>query len=582
MLRRKVHCGWVGFRRGSIVLSVVVGAICSAAPLRAQPGTDAMMRALAHEDAGRSRDAAAAFRAALAMNDPAPALYGLERAYADIGWADTTLVVIDSVLRARPRDRAARIVRLRTLTSLGRLQDERTAFEEWVRTGPSDAAPFREYARILLETGRAASADTVLQRAQGALGGAGQFAPEVAQLNAALRRWDGAAKSWRIAVTNQPALAQAARFSLQAVPLAERDEVREIFLAPPVRAGPRRALASLEIAWGTAARGWSALRELPPGIESAEGWRDFADEAEAAEAWLPARDALVALYSAQRDDALALRAAEAALAGGDARSAEELAARVSPSGAGAGRGALLLRVRALAALGRADHAERLVRQLATALDADGLRAARSSVADAWVRTGDLARATAALGDDTTSGDGSARGWLSLYAGDLRAARRGLRGTAETSRITTIAQAVLARSRADVAPATGAAFLALARGDSLAAAAAFERAAPETGDAAPLMLAIAARLHSRADAASATRLWRLVVERYPDAPEAPEGDLEWARGLQRSNDLIGAAARLEHLILTYPQSALVPQARRERDVLRSESAPSSGAPTSRRP
>jgi hypothetical protein len=38
-------------------------------------------------------------------------------------------------------------------------------------------------------------------------------------------------------------------------------------------------------------------------------------------------------------------------------------------------------------------------------------------------------------------------------------------------------------------------------------------------------------------------------------------------LGRAGDTAGAVDRLEHLILTYPQSALVPQARRELDLAR---------------
>jgi TolA-binding protein len=61
------------------------------------------------------------------------------------------------------------------------------------------------------------------------------------------------------------------------------------------------------------------------------------------------------------------------------------------------------------------------------------------------------------------------------------------------------------------------------------------------------------------------LWRTVVEQYADAPEAPEADLEWGRALKRGADVTGAVARWEHLILTYPESALVPLARRELEV-----------------
>ena len=63
------------------------------------------------------------------------------------------------------------------------------------------------------------------------------------------------------------------------------------------------------------------------------------------------------------------------------------------------------------------------------------------------------------------------------------------------------------------------------------------------------------------------LWRRVAEGYATTPEAPEAELEWARVLIKRGDTAAGVARLEHLILTFPQSALVPQARRELETAR---------------
>jgi TolA-binding protein len=63
------------------------------------------------------------------------------------------------------------------------------------------------------------------------------------------------------------------------------------------------------------------------------------------------------------------------------------------------------------------------------------------------------------------------------------------------------------------------------------------------------------------------IWKSIVETTPHAPEAPEADLEWARALRRSGDTQASVQRLEHLILTYSESALVPQARRELELAR---------------
>jgi hypothetical protein len=44
--------------------------------------------------------------------------------------------------------------------------------------------------------------------------------------------------------------------------------------------------------------------------------------------------------------------------------------------------------------------------------------------------------------------------------------------------------------------------------------------------------------------------------------APAAELEWARLLLRRQRTTEAIRHLEHLILTYPESAVVPEARRE--------------------
>jgi hypothetical protein len=123
-------------------------------------------------------------------------------------------------------------------------------------------------------------------------------------------------------------------------------------------------------------------------------------------------------------------------------------------------------------------------------------------------------------------------------------------------------------RADSAPMLGQAFLALARADTVLAARRFADAAPQTREAASLLLLVAARLHAaRGEDGQALALWRQVAEGHATTPEAPEAELEWARLLIKRGELAAGVAKLEHLILTFPQSALVPQARRELDAAR---------------
>ena len=132
---------------------------------------------------------------------------------------------------------------------------------------------------------------------------------------------------------------------------------------------------------------------------------------------------------------------------------------------------------------------------------------------------------------------------------------------------------MSRTRVDSSRKAGAAFLALARSDTVGAAPLFETAADELPDAAPLVLGIAARLYATtSDSLRSLTIWQAIIDKYPQSPEAPESDLEWARTLRRHGESREAIARLEHLILTYPQSSLVPQARRELEIARSAIPP----------
>jgi tetratricopeptide (TPR) repeat protein len=186
-----------------------------------------------------------------------------------------------------------------------------------------------------------------------------------------------------------------------------------------------------------------------------------------------------------------------------------------------------------------------------------------------VRSGDLARAREALraaGADADSSD--AAGLIALYEGRLGAARPLLRGSREQSADMALVLGIVSRVRGDSAPQLGAAFMALARGDSAAAAQRFVEAAERHPEAASAILLAAARVHAaRNDTKSAVALWQRIVEQFANAPEAAEAELEWARALRRSGDTAGAIAHLEHLILNAPQSALLPQARRELDLVR---------------
>jgi tetratricopeptide (TPR) repeat protein len=181
----------------------------------------------------------------------------------------------------------------------------------------------------------------------------------------------------------------------------------------------------------------------------------------------------------------------------------------------------------------------------------------------------VGRAREALRVAGAEGDSSdAAGWLALYEGRLAEARVLLKGARDPSPELAFALGIVSRTRGDEGAQLGAGFLALARGDSAGAAAKFIEAAARHPETASALLLAAARMRlMHGDVAGATALWSRIVSEQGETPEAAEAELDWARALRGRGDAAGAISHLEHLILTAPQSALLPQARRELDLAR---------------
>jgi hypothetical protein len=120
---------------------------------------------------------------------------------------------------------------------------------------------------------------------------------------------------------------------------------------------------------------------------------------------------------------------------------------------------------------------------------------------------------------------------------------------------------------DSVPALGGALLKLERRDSVGASEDLEKVAaglpPERGGAETLLLAARLRAGLR-DATAAERLFERVAQlKVPAAAAAAE--LELARLMVDGDRKASAVETLEHLLITYPTSAVAPQARRLLDV-----------------
>ncbi|MBV6521612.1 MAG: hypothetical protein MNPFHGCM_01755 [Gemmatimonadaceae bacterium] len=566
----------------SVVTILLLAATARALPAQvgqAQGAAAALTRGLDLETSGKAREAVAAYREALAdIEQLVPAVLGLERAYSQLGRPDSLLPLLDTLLARQPANPTIRTVQLRTLTTIRRDEDARRAFVQWVAVTPRDPAPYREYARLLLDDLRTLAADSVLQAATRALGSSRELAAELAQLRAALGMWQASSHSWREAMILSPYLDQAAVFSLSPAPVAQRDSVLGELLAPPVELLPRKVAAGLLLRWRSAHDGWSALAALPARDSTIAAWLEYGSDAEANEEWLTARDAFAAAVAHGAPQSYSLRAAQAALTGGEPASTLRLLEQAgSALGDTVYASVVLLKVRALAMLARPQEGERLVADGGARLDALARSQALRAVAWGYVRVGDLQRAKATLEKAGGDEEERASAWIALYEGDLKRARGGLRRTEETTGDAVLAMSFLSRTRVDSSATAGNAFLLLSRGDSAKAANTFERVARELPDVAPLALGVAARLFLAAgDTAHSIALWEAIVAGHGNAPEAAESELEWARVLRGRNQDASAVQHLEHLILTWPQSALVPQARRELELARSRPSPATDA------
>ncbi len=544
--------------RSAALLLWSVGAYAGAQ----EPDVPEVLRALELENTSNFREAGALLRSIVVRAPTPTAVLAFERVYAELRWTDSLVAPLDTIVQRSPREPVYRSIQLRTLQSLGRPEPLQQAFESWARAMPRDPGPYREYARLLLQAGRASAADSVIARGVAATGDGRDMAYETAQLRAARGEWTASATAWTLALGGAPHLASAAAYALAPAPSAVRDSLRATLGAPTAPLGARQALAELELAWGNPDAAWASLAGLAADTSAAAAWQEFGERMLAEERWSLARRALSAAFAVRSDPQLAEDAAQASLHAGSPAEVFRflpLESMTSPTAA------LPLHVQALGMLGRAEEADQLVRRYDAQLAPAARRSLAELVAQAWVRRGDLTRARAALtvaGADADSSE--AAGWIALYEGRLAAARTFLRASRDPSTRLALALSVIARVKGDDAPRIGEAFRAEATGDTAEAIAGLQAAAavhPEVG--APLLLEAA-----RWSGTFAQRqpLWQRIIAEFDEAPEAAEAELEWSRALRSAGDASAAREHLEHLILTWPQSALVPQARRELGLL----------------
>src|SRR5438477_352153 len=384
--------------------------------------------------------------------------------------------------------------------------------------------------------------------------------------------------------TRAPDAAPTAASQLSESPLPLHDHIIRVLTGSDVRPRVRRIAAELLLAWGQPAQAWSVFEPTLSDSDAQGSLKRFADlagtlttpEAHRVRGLALTRwAALIPWPLAARAPAEAVREL---LEGGDRVTArrvlEGLATDSSaPTEAHSVAQSALLQVLIADGGGQLDVAERQLADSTSGLAADDRAALRLALAKARIARGELDRAAAALANDSSVTAVGQRGWIALYRGDLKGAMESFRqaGPYATDRAAatdrTAMMALLQRVQQESSPELGAALLTLARGDSTNAIAGLRRAAghlPVQGGRLEVLLVagqVAAHLGGEHDV-TAIALFDEIVRAGGEGAAPPAAELDWARLLMREGRSGEAIPHLEHLILTYPSSAVVPEARRE--------------------
>jgi Flp pilus assembly protein TadD len=545
-----------------------------------------MSRALDLERRGDYAGAAAAYKVVLRSRPGDPsALLGLERSLLPLNRSDEMLGVLQSALAAAPTNGAVYGIALRTWAAAGRLDSVRTLALRWARIAPTDETPYREWGGAeLLQQNRAGARAAYLQgRAQ--LRRPDALAAELAQLAVAEGDYPAALQEWLLAARRFPGYRGSAVATLGQAP----DAIQPVLLKDLAKEPDflsRRLEAELRARWGDpdgAVRVLTAA--LPPDkIQSIAALQALLDQlrmlrtAEAKAAEGRALELLAGRSPGVQAARLRLDAAQAYSLAGDKENARRMLGgladdRTTPASISSDAAATLIQV--LIGEEKLPEAQKRLQDARATLAPDDYDSLRRSLVAAWVKAGELARADSAIAPDSSIEGLALGGRIRLYRGDIAGAVQRFKEAGpytrdrEEATHRTALLALLQPLDRDSLPELGRALLLLEQHDTAGAAAALEQVAaalPPPQGGAELNLLAGRVLRQTGNNKDAERLFRAAAVR--EAPgTAPAAELALA-DLLLSTDRPGEAVSvLEHLILTYPQSALVPQARRQLDEAR---------------
>lgn len=543
-------------------------------------------RAFELERRGNYAAAAAAYRELLAARPgDVSALLGLERVLLPLNRSAEILPEVRTALNVEPRSGAVYGVALRAWAAADQPDSMRAVAERWARLVPGDEAPYREWGAAALVGRRREAALEAYRLGRQRLGRPEILAAEMAQLAVADGDYATAAREWVPAVRRLPGYRITAVATLGHAPAFKRAEILRILAGEPEFTA-RRLESELRVKWGDPLGGLSALEG---GLDRSRGQAVDALRAlveqlrmlrtrEALLAQSRALEAIAARLPPVQASRTRLEAAQAYSAAGDREAARRMLTgladdRTAPGGVTSGAAGALVTV--LIGEGKLPEASRRLAELRVQMSGEEHAELTRSLVAAYIRRGELDRADSTLGADSTIEGFALAGRLRLYRGDLKGAVEAFKQAgpyagerAEATRRTTLL-ALLQPIEADTLAPLGAALLKLEQGDTAKAVAELEAVAgglPSARGGAEVRLLAARLSRTSGNAELAERLYREAASKEAPA-SAPAAELGLAELLLDTGRTREAVAQLEHLILTYPESALVPQARRTLDQAR---------------
>jgi tetratricopeptide (TPR) repeat protein len=541
----------------------------------AAPG-DALAQAHEFERRGNHAAAAEAFGRVLAARPgDASALLGLERSLDPLGRNAEILPHARKAVGAVPNAVVYPIL-IRTHMAAGARDSAQAATEAWARLAPREPGPWRELVTAAMQRRDRPMARVAIDAARQRLGQESALAYEAAQLRAAEGDWSGAAGEWLAAIAQLPGYHLTALAALTPAPERTRAAILET-LDRRSSLDARRLQAALMARWGDpvgGARRLIAALTTPSRAQAAEALTQFADQLRSLNSPdAPRARGLVLEELAERSTGVAasrarLESARAYQEAGDRDASRRMLGNLGSETPVVGNAAATL-IGVLVDDEKMEEAERKLAELRSGMVTEDFQALNRLIAWGWIRRGNLAAAERRMAGDSTVEGIALNGRLAVYRGDITGGVNLLRmagpyaGTREEATDRTALLALLQPIEADSLPELGTALLLLAGADSGDAADALEKVAarlPVEKGGAELRL-LAGRIERlRGEHGSAERLLRAAGTESAPAT-APAAELELARLLITVQRQAEAVTLLEHLILTYPTSALVPQARR---------------------